>query len=79
MEFNRVKDFYTTIIAFYALSPMARYVIGTSFALIKYEEYILNPDTFDDIIFERVISKNRYREFRHIVQNHRSLYASSNN
>lgn len=71
--FNRVESYYETAVKFLALPPMARYVIGTSFALVKYEEFILNEDGISDMIFARMIENNKYREFRFIVMNHRSL------
>ena len=73
MQTNRVKAYYETAVKFLALPPMARYVIGTSFALVKYEEYILNEDGISDMIFSRAIEKNKYREFHNIVSNYRSL------
>jgi len=73
MTTNRVKDFYETIVKFYALPPMARYVLGTSIALMKYEEFILNEDEMSDMIFVRAIEKNKYDELKFIVMNHRSI------
>ena len=51
MTGNRVKDYYEVAVKFLSLPPMARYVIGTTIALMKYEEFILNEE-------ERKLKKN---------------------
>jgi|HubBroStandDraft_5_1064220.scaffolds.fasta_scaffold906271_2 hypothetical protein len=70
---NRVQDYYETAVKFLALPPMARFVIATSFALVQYEEFILNEEEMSDMIFLRVIEKNKYDDFRFIVMNHRLI------
>jgi hypothetical protein len=67
MTLNRVEDYYLTAKAFLELPEMAQYVIGTSFCSINYEEFRLNPEGIPLMIFERVIQKNKYLEFRSIV------------
>lgn len=74
---NRVKDYYETAVKFLALDPMAQYIIGTSFHLMQYEEYILNYDELSDIIFQRVIEKNMYEEFRTQVMNYKKFTGSA--
>lgn len=69
---NRVKDYYMTAVKFFSLPPMARYIIGTTFYIVKWEEFVLNEDDVSDIIFARAIEKNRFKEFREIIMNYRS-------
>lgn len=72
-KFNRVEDYYITAVKFFALPPMARYIIGTTFLIAKWEEFVLNEDEISDMIFLRVIEKKLYPEFRQIVRNYRSI------
>lgn len=74
---NRVKEYYETAVRFLALPPMAQYIIGTSFHLMKYEEFMLNQDSIPDIIFMRVVEKKRYAEFRDLVVNYKEFKASN--
>lgn len=75
---NRVKDYYETAVKFLSLPPMARYIIGTTFFLAKWEEFVLNEDEISDMIFQRVVEKKLYPQFRDIVRNYRSADALTN-
>lgn len=68
---NRVEHYYDTAVKFLALPPMARYIIGTTFYLAKWEEFVLNEDDISVMIFQRVIEKKCYKEFSEIVRNYR--------
>jgi hypothetical protein len=76
---NRVKDYYETIVKFKSLNSMAQYIISTSFCIIKYEEFVLNDYDISDTVFERVIEKKLFKEFRSVVYNYKEFPANGSN
>lgn len=75
---NRVKDYYETAVKFLSLPPMAQYIIGTSFHIMKWEEFLLNQDEISAMIFKRVLEKNHYIEFKQVVFNYRTFGDDTN-
>lgn len=69
---NRVKDYYETAVLYLKLPDMARYVIGTQFHVMNFQDFVLNQDEISDIVFKRAIEKGFYTEFRSLVRNHKS-------
>ena len=67
---NRIHDLYELAVRFNALPSMVKYVIGSTFRITKYEDFVLNEDEISDSIFEHAVKKH-YKEFRTKIRDYK--------